>query len=287
MTPWPLVALLSGCMSAPPPATPEFSDALRYTFARFEGEEADLAFAVRALEDAVYTSVDLTASSASDRALSPEHLTEADVEGLPYPGLPLDAALPIALAVVSPHPVEEHARIPLLADQTPVEPLSPEHYERTFLEGEACWGTGACASLRTDNELTKQNLLMRVTHRMPVNFRWVNLALPDPGDPASAAEPRMAYLARAWLPETAVGDGGDVTLDQFFTVEVWIPRDGRGTQLDEGMDSRGGGLLRVLSLWSQTSFSGLSFTDDQVSATTRAGMDSTFRAADRWIEAQR
>ncbi|MBN2800059.1 MAG: hypothetical protein JXX28_13020 [Deltaproteobacteria bacterium] len=291
MKTWPLAlaALLTGCASAPPPANPEFSDSLRYVFASFEGDEADLAFAIRALEDAVYTSMDVTASSAADRALTPEHLTAEDIAGLDNPGLPLEEALPVAVAGISPYGLDAHAPIQLLKDQTPVEPYSPEYYDRTFLEGEDCWLDRSCPVLRTHNDLIKDNFLMTVPYEFPKDFRWVNLALPDPGDPdALTADeaPRWAYLARSWITEPAAGDGGDVTIEQFFSMDVWIPRDGRGLLLDEGADSEGEGLVRVMSLWSETTFDSISFTDDQVAATTRAGMDDIFKAADQWIEAQ-
>lgn len=282
-----LTLALGACASAPPPANPEFSDALRYVFGGFEGDEADLAFAVRALEVAVYDSVPLEDGSAVDRAMTPEHLTEEDIAGLENPGLSLALALPVALAGLSPHGIEQHAPIQLLADQTPVEPYSPDYYERTFLEGEDCWLTQGCAVMRTHNDLIKDNFLMTVPYAFPKDFRWINLALPDPGaeDGGAEAEPRWGYVARSWITQPYSGDGGDVTFDQFFSMDVWIPRDGRGPLLAEGADSEGGGLVRVMALWSQTTFESISFTDDQVAATTRAGMDDIMKAADEWIEA--
>lgn len=293
---------LASCAQAPPTANPEFSDALRFAFGSFYEPEEELAYALRNLEASLYTTLDVEADSPQDRAITPEHLVDADIEGLDHPDEgDLFLALPVAVAGASPWDLEQHVPIQLLVDQTPVEPLSPDYYERTFFEGQDCWGTRECDVMKVRNDLIKDNFLMTIPYYFLKDFRWVDMNLPSPDDLEEGVEPtsdasRYAYIARSWMPEVAVGEGGGTTIVQFYALDVWFPRDGQGwiressdQNAGEGewtSDSSGGGTLRVLVLWSQTEFDGISFTDDQIAATTRGGIDDIFSTADDWIEAQ-
>ena len=270
---WFVALTLMGCRKAPPAANPEFSDATQFAFASFEADEADLAFALRALEEQIYLSMDVDAAHAADRALTPAHLTEAQVD-VEHPDRPLASALPVAVAGLSAFSVEAQAVIPLLRDQSPVEPYSPDHYERVFLEGEDCWLEVGCSFLRTDNDITKDNALMTVTYPMYKDFRWVDLSLPDPAaeeDYEVQDVPRLAFVGRAWLTEPAIGDKESSTIQQSFSLDVWIPREDGGT-------------LRMMALWAETTFDGVSFSDDLVAVTTREGIDGLFSEYDRWLE---
>lgn len=277
------------CGKAPPPANPEFNDALVYAFQSFEGEEVDLAFAVRALEEQVYLGMDVEADSVQDRALTQADLTEADVADVDHPGRDPRDCLPVAVAGLSAWPPSDHARIQMLSDQTPVEPYSPNHYDRRFLEGQDCWEGIDCPVMRTENDLTKDNILMTISYILMKDFRWVDLGLPDPAavpegeEAVNDGEPRWAIVGRSWMPEAAVGDGGDNTIHQSFSLEIWLPRDG-GAQGDAAGLSGGGGGLRMLALWTETELGGLDLSDDAVAATTRGGIDDIFQAAEDWLE---
>jgi hypothetical protein len=48
-------------------------------------------------------------------------------------------------------------------------------------------------------------------------------------------------------------------------------------------DSTGGGVLRMLSLWTETEFKGLNVSDDTVVATVRKGIEDNFIAADAYL----
>lgn len=274
-----LIFTATGCKKAPPHANPEFSDAVRFLFSDFEGEEADLAYALRVLEEQIAETMDLTAKKAKDRALQPDRLTREDVAHVDHPGRDLSKAIPVAVAHLSPFPLEEHPRIQLLADQRPVEPYSPEKYVRTFQEGRDCWADGDCTYLRTDNDLTKENFLMTVDYRFTKDFRWIDLNLPDPAEvpegeePENTGTPRWAHIARSWTDQSYAGRKGNSWIHQSFTTEVWIP-DGDHT-------------VRLLCLWSETEFDGLSVSDEQVIATTQTGIDKNMVAHDAWLEANR
>jgi len=287
-----------GCAKAPPEAGEDFSDAVRSLLRNLEGDEGTLAMLMRQLEEEVYLGMDVESGSANDRALTPDLLEPADVEGLDRPDRSLGKAIPVAVATVSPHHIDDHPKIQLLEDHTPVEPYSPEYYDRTFLDGQDCWADRSCEWLRTTNDLTKENILMTVDYAFDKDFRWVDLNTPDPTEedpnPVNEGEPRWGYIARSWTTEEYPGRKDNATIHQSYTIEAWIPRGGTGfirgkgdKNLDDGdwtTDSKGSGTLRMLCLWSETSFDGLSVTDDQVAATTRTGIDNNFNAADSWLD---
>jgi hypothetical protein len=302
-TPWlALTTLLafSACKKAPPQADPEFSDALSFLFTSFESDTANLAFAMRNLEEQVYLGMDVDAEKEQDRALQPEYLRRPDVSTLEHPeDRDISNALPIAVAGASVHDIDDHMALQLEIDHKPWEPGSPNHFERTFLDGEACWGARDCDELRTDNALTKENFLMTVEYTFYKDFRWIDLNLPAPskvpeGEEAiNTGKERWAYVGRSWTPQSFEGDSGKAWIHQSYTIEIWIPRDGKGfvrkknsQNMDDGDwegDSTGGGVLRMLSLWTETEFKGLSVSDDTVVATVRRGIEDNFIAADEYL----
>lgn len=280
---------VAGCRRAPPEAPEEFSDAIRSLFRDFDQPEDVVRSHLIAVEELVYLGMDIEAESSADRALAPERLNLSDLEALDqYPDRNIADGVPIALGGYSPHPVALHPMKEMLVDHTPVEPYSPNHYVREFLDGEACWEDGTCDRMETFNDVTKENLLMTIDYTFFKSFRWIDLS--DDG------EPRMALLARSWTPESYEGRNGNSWIHQSFTIEAWVPRDGRGfirdgshQNVDEGTwetDSVGGGTLRLLCLWSETEFQGLNVTDDQIAATARTGINKNFQAADDWIDEQ-
>jgi len=303
LAPWfALTVLLAppACKKAPPQADPEFSDALSFLFTSFESDSANLAFAMRNLEEQVYLGMDVDAEKEQDRALQPEYLRNNDVSTLEHPeDRNISDALPIAVAGASVHDIDDHMGLQLAVDHKPWEPGSPNHYERTFLEGDGCWGDRSCDELRTDNALTKENFLMTVDYTFFKDFRWVDLNLPAPSEVPEGEEAintgkeRWAYVGRSWTPRSFEGDSGKAWIHQSYTIEIWIPRDGKGfvrkknsQNMDDGEwegDSTGGGVLRMLSLWTETEFKGLNVSDDTVVATVRKGIEDNFIAADAYL----
>jgi len=262
------------CKKPSPPADPEFNDALVYTFRAFEDEPAVLAFAVRELEAQLYSDLDVDSDDALDRSVSPDALTEEDIADIEHPSRDPEAALAVAVARSSNNNMNDHVRVQMLKDQTPVEPSSPDKYDRIFLEGDDCFPDQSCEYLRTENPLIKDNFLMTIDYTLWKDFRWVDLGLPDPseleeGEEAIAESSRWAIIARSWTTEPAVGESGNVTIYQSFTIEAWIPNDD--------------GVLRMMSLWSEADL-GFELDDDYIIGVTRDGIDEIFEAADEWIE---
>jgi hypothetical protein len=311
----PLLVVLGGCPNGGSQlrGNPDFADAARYTFAQFENpEDADLAFAVRRLERELYLTANLEASSTGDRSLVVAALRAEDLEGFEetpdvYPEgfdrageeiLP-GSASPLAVATLSSFEVALHSAYPILEDQRVVEPGSPNHYDRSFVEEtELCWGDRSCSVLRTANNLTKQNALLQMTYDLSKDYRWVDLNLPAPasvleGEPIVNEGPtRWAIVARSWNPRSAVGDAGANAIFQSYSIEIWVPRDGGGFVRDgseenvEGgewtTDSSGGGTLRMMAVWAETSF-GMNALVEQV---TRDGIDDIFDAQEEWLETE-
>jgi hypothetical protein len=285
-----------GCRRASPPANPEFSDALVFAFKSLEGDAADMAYAVRLLERETYVNVDVMASKTVDRSLAPERLSEEDIGSIKHPDRPVSDALPIAVVDVSAFEPTGHQHIQMMTDQTPVEPYSPTHYIREFIDGEDCWVDQECEWLRTWNDLTKENFLMTLDYQFGKDFRWIDLNLPNPeslaeGEEAvNTGESRWAFVSRSWNEEEFSGRQENSHVHQSFTLDIWIPRDGGGYTYNsddvEGewtTDSNGGGTLRVTSLWTETSFDGLNVSDDAVIATTREGIQKNITAAEDWL----
>lgn len=287
-----LLATHTACKKPAPPADPEFSDALTFTFRAFNGPATDLAYALRNLETQTYLDMDLTSSSNLDRSLTPEHLTVEDVIGLQRPDRNLADAIPVCVGTLSSHPIDEQREIVMLTDQTPVEPYSPNHYIRTFLTDKDCWYDKTCEYLETHNDLVKDNFLLTIPYEFLKDYRWIDMNLPGTGTleegeepPTVSDDPRWAYVGRSWTTESASGESGKNWLHQSYTIEIWVPRDGRGFLRDSGgTDSSGGGTLRLLSLWSETELGGINVSDDTIAGTTRVGIDDNFDAQEDWLD---
>lgn len=292
------LSVLLGACQQETPSNPDFDDSALFLFDDFETEEpARLAFAVREMERQIYLAVDVDAEESRDRAMIPSRLSDEDLASVVEPASPPEQAVPIAVARVSPWPAEQHARIPLLTDQVPVEPNSPDYYARSFMDGtEACWRQRECLVLRTDNDLERRNIALHIPYRQYKDFRWVDLALPDPADvpPGELAvnegEPRWGIVARSWIEDEFDGISGNTTLLHSYSVELWIPRDGTGfvrdgseTNADDGAwtgDSEGPGLLRLIAFWTQV----VPFEESVTVNTARAGIEDIFVTHDGWLE---
>lgn len=285
---------LLGCKTIPLANEP-FREALTTVYRAFEADDATKSASMQVLEEQLYRELDVASRAHADRSIVPDRLTEADLGGVaPRPDRDPELAGGLAASGLSPHPVREHARIPLLPDQRVVEPQSPDHYDRAWIEGEGCWATRDCLWLRTRQDLTKNYPgTQPITYAFHKDYRWVDLA-PDED------EPRWAIIARSWNDDTYSSANGASTLWQAFTLELWLPRDGRGfrwidvdpADRPDDADSRADttpedseGTLRVMVLWSEAQIGGIAtlLTEDQEHATIRIGTDQTFNAQDKWL----
>jgi hypothetical protein len=279
---------VAGACRPSSPAPASFDEAVRAALTSYDADDVTYAPIARALEAQIYQSVPSQGSDTLARSLDPAGLTADDVVAMsPRPeGADPSACLDVSLAWASPYDLGRHAPLALIADQTPLEPSSPDHYDRTFLEGEDCWDRQGCPTLRTVQDLTKVytgNIIPPITYRMYKDFRWVDLNADLGG------EPRWAYLARSWSEDAAYSENGRNGILQSWTIEAWFPRDGAGfvwgevpAPSEEHGDSTGAGTLRLLTLWTETD---LALTEDpelQV-GTMRWGMEQNMKAHDAWL----
>lgn len=253
-----MLPLFLAC-TAPPPASQAFSDAARATFARFEDEdEASLAEPVLMLLDQIATELDMSGSSV-DRALTPETLQEEDLVDIPvHPDRDPGLAIPVAVAFDSAYGPDDHSRIVLLSDQTPVEPNSPDQYTRTFTEGGGCFWED-CAVLRTSNDVEKTNVLFTVPFTLMKDYRWIDL-----GDGTDA------MVARGWLEEPGVSEDGNTIIEQSYALEFFAETNSGST--------------RLMVLWAETTFKTVDYEDDLIAGTTRYGIDTMFDACEDWLD---
>ncbi len=254
-------------------ANPAFDDAAVLALQEFPAQDpVNLAFAARALEADILTyPLD---GQLADRSFEPVRLTAEDVATFEdVPDRDPSLCLPVAVTHRSPAALDDHVRVQMLADQTPIEPASPEVYDRMILEGEDCFADRGCDFLITENPLIKKNAAMTLDYTLWKDFRWVDMNLPDPADvpegevAVNEGDPRWGIVGRSWISEETVAEEGTSIL-QSYTLEVWVPEDGGST-------------LRMMGLWSETDSS---FGDDVIAGTTRSGIDGIFEAADEWIE---
>ncbi len=251
------LACTTPALEAPPP---DFDSAAHEAFRRFFDEDpAPLAIDILAMEAEIDASLDLTSLDVSARSFTPSPLTEDDLAGLDVPDRDPSAALSSALARLSTHPRSDHVPLPLLEDQTPLEPQCPDHYIRTIVAGGECWPD---CTLETSNDLTKANLLFEASYVLPKQYR-----------PVPLEDGRTATLARTWSTERVVAVDDAAVIEQSESVEFWLDR------------PDGSGALRMMAVWSETSFPSMDVDDESVELTLRLGTDEIFGRQDEYLDA--
>ena len=260
-------------------ANPEFSHPARYLFREFDrASAADLAFVMRSLEASLESTVDSDSEELIDRSPAVDPLQADDIEGLEHPDADPGECLSVSLAARSDHAVDRHVTAALQADQTPGDPSAPSHHVRTFLDGtELCFADRSCAVLKVEDELTRTNPLFDITLTDRVDYRWLDLGLPDPSavlqgsDAVNEGEPRWAIVSHSWLPERAAD--GDAAFEQAYSLGLWIPADA----------SPAAALMRYSASWTQTEL-GFPLDDTTMRQLARGGINDAFDAQETWLE---
>jgi len=256
MRAWWVLALGVGC-KAPPEAPTELSELSRYLYREWSNEDEEVVAAGLRNLTSVLAGQDL-AGDVLQRSWALADLSEEDVAALPTrPDRDPADAVGVGVAYASRWTPRDHAQVQVQADQRPFEPTASEHYDRTFPDTQEpeCFLDRECLVLRTFNEATRKNLLMKVTFELPKELRWVVVE-----------EGRWSFVSRSWYEQPWSGDNGKVTLWQSYSVDVW---------LDDG----DGGTWRFQTLWSESDL-GVEFSDETVIATVRNATDQFFRACD-------
>ncbi len=201
------------------------------------------------------TEVDLDASW-TERAYSVRAIAAEEVEGrIEHDRDPADA-LGVGVLYLSPNRLEAHLDLQYMEDMTPVEPSSPDHYERTIVSAGECFHERACDVMEVVNDITRENVLYEVTYLMEKDFRWV--AVED--------EERAAMVARSFMPNSH-HDGDKISLWQGYSIDLWIPS--------------GAQTLRYQVSWQETELPGLTW--ETLSGVVASGIEDLLVAQDEYL----
>ena len=230
---------LSAC-SPPPEAPTELGELTTYLFANFDDPDplvmqAGLVNMVTFLED-FEGEADLGVdSSATDRSWSVPALQEDDWGGAAHvDGVDPELLYAVSVAVRSSYTTDEHTPLIGLADQLPLESSSSARYDRTFLDDFATWSAAGEGSLRTLNDIDRDNILLTLTYECNKDYRWVTM--PD----GSLATIGRSWISQSYVNESGAGTSGEDVMDFFSNVEVTLPS--------------GDTSLRYNALWGHVSF---------------------------------
>lgn len=251
----PILLLLPAC-KRPPEAPAELNDLSRYLYAAWGAEdeaEREVGFEnlVTFLSD-----VDLE-DNLQDRAWELEPIQEADLWDIRWPEEQDPAnVLGVAVARQSIHPPTQHARMQIEADQLPAEPSANE-YIRTFdVADPSCFVDQSCDPLLTENEITRQNLLISVTFTLYKDFRWVE------------TENGPALFARSYVDQVWEGNSGGSSIIQSYSCDIWLPDGGDGS-------------WRFQTLWSESEVGGAG--EAATIAVLKSSIDNIFETGDEAI----
>jgi hypothetical protein len=250
-----------GC-KPPPEAPTELSELSTYLFREWDNTEEGVAeVGLGNLYD-FFDGMDLSVAY-EDRAYTPADLDEEDIAGVVHPGRDPSLAVPVSMITDSAYAPEAHATVIVMEDQTPVEPASPDLYVREFVDPTPdpdCFLDRSCEMLYSMNEIMKQNAIMDVVYDMHKDWRWAELYEPGSG--------QWCIMGRSWIEEPAIGDAGNVAINQSFSIDIIMPDDDGGR--------------RYMSLWPETLIEGIS--EDVIAGTTKWGMDGMFEATEEYLE---
>jgi len=257
--------LLSLAACSPPPEAPtELGELTTYLFANFDdpdplvmqaGMVNMLAF-LEEFESGESLEVD---SSATDRSWTVPALQEEDWGGATHvAGVDPESFYAVSVAVRSAYTGAEHTPLIGLPDQLPLESSSSARYDRTFLDDFAAWSAAGEGSLRTLNDIDRDNILLTLTYECNKDYRWVTM--PD----GSLATIARSWISEAYVNESGAGTSGEDVMDFFSNVEMTIPS--------------GDTTLRYNALWGHVSF--VPAVDDTVLVNTvrngiQEGMENT------------
>ena len=258
--------VLAGCKPPPPEAPTELGDLNLYLYREFESEDpavmsAGLANLESFLDGLDWASLD-SLEDREGREWQPPVLSPEDRSDLPeIEGVHAEDQLAVSVAWASPYSPAQHLAIVGLTDQTPVEAESSASYTRTFLTDADCFLAGDCDALRTSNAIHRDELVLDIFYEAFKDFRRVEIG----------SSGTHAVLARSWTEERFFGESGQNSIDQSYSLEVWIPT--------------ADGTRRLMSYWNQMTIPVVS-DNTIVLNLMGAGIDEIFENTDGFLAAQ-
>ena len=256
-------ASLFGCAAPPPEAPTELGDLSLYLYREFDHEDpAVLAAGLQNLDGFLDTIASEDWDPEEGRegrewqppVLSLEHRSELQAPE----DRDAEAQLAVAVAWASPFEVTEHRALVALPDQTPVEASSSASYDRAFLSDVECFVAGDCQRLETLNTIHRDQLILDIVYEAYKDYRLVEL---EEGAPP-------VLVARSWTEERFFGEAGQNSIDQSYSLEVWLPGP-TGTR-------------RFMGYWSEMTLPAVSDTSLLLNL-MGSGLDEIFQNTDGYL----
>lgn len=251
-----LTPLLTLCACGGPVEAPAaLQDLSSYFYARWPDEDPAALEAGVANLYAFTEQVDLAAKP-DDRSFVVNPFTRDVVaELVEHDRDPADT-VGVGILFASAFPPVDHLAHLTLADGTPVEPSSPDRYDRTIIEGDVdCFVAETCPVLRTEAQVERKYLSITVLYTLRKELRW---ALTEDGE--------RALLARSWNVDSASG-GENFWILQGYSIDLFLPYDQ--------------GALRYQVSWQETEIGGLD--DEDMTGALSDGMQGVFDAQEEWL----
>jgi hypothetical protein len=250
-----VILFLLAC-KVPPEAPQELDELTHYLYREWANEDPAVLQAGMANMATFLSEQDLNGQlKVLDRSWELTSIAATDLHDVEWPEErnPADT-YGVALGYESVGRVDEHAALQLEPDQLPVEP-SAVAYERNYpdMDDPSCFSDRTCDVLFTENEITRKNLLMSISFTLHKHMRWV--ALEDDS---------FGMISRAHVITPTVGEGGNATVWQTYSMDVWLPN-------DNGSD-------RFQVLWSEADVAGAS--DNIQIGTIKSSINDHMEAAD-------
>lgn len=259
------LGLLAGCARERPPAADDVDGLSRFLFKNWEDD--------RAVSDAmsnltVWLEGEGQGEEAQDLGFVLSALNEEEIgEGITYPTrTPIEDLIGVAVTHNSAHPIEVHAELVTLRDQT-WNARQYDIFDRTLLEGSAEAFLAAEAHtvpefIRTDNEIEQERLGVRIPYTLRKDYRWVTF---DDG--------RRAVVGRTWAPEVGCSNTEDLSgncLELSFSIDLFVENGPSET-------------IRLTSSWSKLKLS-INLSEQLQIGTLANGIIGIFERTDTFIE---
>lgn len=261
----PLLLLATACARERAPASDDVDGLSRFLFRNWEDE--------RAMSDAMsnvtrWLEGDGQLEESQEFGFVLTALTAEDIgDDITYPTrTPISDLVGVAVSYNSPHPIEVHAELVTLADQT-WNASAYDTFDRTLTEGsaDAFLAEGAHEVpelIRTHNDIVQQRLGVTIPYTLRKDYRWVTF---DDG--------RRAVVARTWAPELGCSNMEELKgncLELSFSVDMFV---------EDGPDDT----LRMTSSWNRLSLV-VELSEQLQIGTLANGIIGIFEDTDEYIE---
>jgi hypothetical protein len=183
--------------------------------------------------------------------------------GVP-PGAVLAEAIGVALAGPSPYPVDDHAALLVLEDQTWNEPDSYTVYTREITEGDVGAFIDGEGLVRTVNTVDKSGSFgVNIAYTLHKDYRWATL---DDGT--------RAVVGRSWVPDGGCSENGKNCVVQSYSIDLFYGPEAAST-------------IRLMAGWNEitTEVDGL-VGEDLLIAMMVSGNQDIYAATDAYLEAR-